>query len=241
VEAPVATGQFLKEARRRGAKVLYPCEVQAIELRGGRLAAVTTTQGRFALDHLVSAAGIDTPRVMALAGYPIGLLHAPGLVVHTTPLPPLTRMAYEASGVLEFKQMRDGRIAADYAAGPPDAPQHVGIRDHVMAFPSEALQKAHGDSVLRKTVAYIPAAAAATPQKVMLCFRPMPMDRMPVVGAVPGAPGLYVVVTHSGVTLAPILGEYVAHEVLSGIKAPMLAPYRPDRFAAKAQLDVLAS
>jgi hypothetical protein len=36
------------------------------------------------------------------------------------------------------------------------------------------------------------------------------------------------------VTLAPILGEYVCLELLHEQHAPMLAPYRPDRFVAAA-------
>jgi glycine/D-amino acid oxidase-like deaminating enzyme len=44
---------------------------------------------------------------------------------------------------------------------------------------------------------------------------------------------LYVVVTHSGVTLAPILGRYVTQEVMSGSRIEALAPFRPERFAGK--------
>jgi glycine/D-amino acid oxidase-like deaminating enzyme len=56
---------------------------------------------------------------------------------------------------------------------------------------------------------------------------------MPVVGAVPGAPDVYVTVTHSGVTLAPILGRYVAREIVDEERVDALAPYRPERFAVE--------
>ena len=42
------------------------------------------------------------------------------------------------------------------------------------------------------------------------------------------------VVTHSGVTLAPILGRYVTQEVMSGSRVEAFAPFRPERFAARA-------
>jgi len=67
---------------------------------------------------------------------------------------------------------------------------------------------------------------------VTLGFRPMPTDGFPIVGAVPGTADLYVTVSHSGVTLAPILGEHVTRELLDGQHVEELAPYRPDRFAA---------
>jgi glycine/D-amino acid oxidase-like deaminating enzyme len=61
----------------------------------------------------------------------------------------------------------------------------------------------------------------------------MPLDELPVVGAVPDLSNLYVVVTHSGVTLAPILGRYVTREVMSGSRIEALSPFRPERFAAR--------
>ena len=63
----------------------------------------------------------------------------------------------------------------------------------------------------------------------------MPMDDLPVVGSVPGAADVHVVVTHSGVTLAPILGRYVTAELLDGMRVPALARYRPERFSAAAE------
>lgn len=38
--------------------------------------------------------------------------------------------------------------------------------------------------------------------------------------------------THSGVTLAPVLGELIAREMLTGELVDSLAPYRPGRFSA---------
>ena len=45
----------------------------------------------------------------------------------------------------------------------------------------------------------------------------------------PAIGNAHVVATHSGVTLAPILGHLVADEVLHRRLDPMLAPYRPGR------------
>lgn len=43
-------------------------------------------------------------------------------------------------------------------------------------------------------------------------------------------PNLYIVETHSGVTLASILGELVTREILDGVSVEMLEPYRLSRF-----------
>ena len=61
-----------------------------------------------------------------------------------------------------------------------------------------------------------------------LCRRAIPADRLPVVGW--ARDGLYVVATHSGVTLAPALAELVASEVIDGADRAELARFRPERF-----------
>jgi len=64
---------------------------------------------------------------------------------------------------------------------------------------------------------------------VRIGARPMPVDGLPVTGPIPGAPGTYVAVMHSGVTLAPAVARLVAAEVVSGVHAPELEGVRPAR------------
>ena len=59
--------------------------------------------------------------------------------------------------------------------------------------------------------------------------RPTPADGFPAVGGVTDVPGLFVAVMHSGVTLAPAVGAFLAGEILDGTREPLLAPYRPER------------
>jgi D-hydroxyproline dehydrogenase subunit beta len=62
---------------------------------------------------------------------------------------------------------------------------------------------------------------------VVVGQRSLPADGLPVVGPVGAG---YVVACHSGVTLAPLLGELVAREVCDGVEQELLAPYRASRF-----------
>jgi glycine/D-amino acid oxidase-like deaminating enzyme len=75
----------------------------------------------------------------------------------------------------------------------------------------------------------------ASVESAAVGVRPLPADGLPAVGWVRAPGGLYVVVTHSGVTLAPLLAELVTREV-HGSTEPLLAPFRPDRFLAPAGL-----
>ena len=227
-----ATECFLARARHYGARTIYPCELQGLRFAEGRLTAAQTSTGEVPLDRLVVAAGVDTPRILAMTGFELKLRHAPGFLMHSKPLPALTGRVCDAPGGLEFKQMADGTLVGGDSPEPPDLPVHAAIREQAIDFPDEALRAWHGTRVLDKIKAFLPGARDATLSHVTLGFRPMPTDGLPIVGAVPGATDLYVVVTHSGVTLAPILGEYVRREVLGEQRVDMLAPYRPGRFTA---------
>jgi glycine/D-amino acid oxidase-like deaminating enzyme len=60
--------------------------------------------------------------------------------------------------------------------------------------------------------------------------RPMPADGHTIAGRIPGSANAWVIATHSGVTLGPLLGRLLADEVIGGTPDVGLAPFRPERF-----------
>lgn len=224
-----ATHQFLMHGRRYGARLVCPAEVLGFRMTNGRLTAVQTSSGTVPVDRVVVAAGVDTPALLAMVGFKLQLRHAPGFLAHSAPMPIQTRRICDAPGGVQFKQMADGALVGTDSPDPPDLPVHAAIRERTVDFPDAAIRAMHGNRALGKITAFLPAARAATLDHVTLGFRPMPMDGFPVVGRVPGASDVYVVITHSGVTLAPILGEHVRTELLHEREVTALAPYRPDR------------
>ncbi len=228
-----ATLQLLAQARRHGARLQCPCEVQGLDMRSGHLRSVQTSGGVVPLDRLVVAAGVDTPRLLEMAGFKLRLRHAPGFLAHSTPAPLQVRSVCDAPAGLSFKQMADGTLVGTDSPEPPDLPVHASIREGAIDFPDDAIRALHGNRALDKIKAFLPGARAAALDRVTLGFRPMPTDGFPVIGHVPGAPDLYVAVTHSGVTLAPILGMHVRSELLHERELSALAPYRPGRFAQR--------
>jgi glycine/D-amino acid oxidase-like deaminating enzyme len=228
------TYRFLDAAKSYGAKALYPCEVYGLEFRHGRLIGIRTSAGKFAVDRLIVAAGVDTSHILSMVGFDLRLRHAPGILAHSVPIPELTKTVYDGPGGMEFKQMANGRIVGTDSLEAPDIPAHSEIRQQRMDFPDAGLRAAHGARILKRISTVLPGASNAILDELTLGFRPMPMDGFPVVGPVPSAPDVYVAVTHSGVTLAPILGRYVSEEVLTGPLVESLAPYRPTRFVGAA-------
>jgi glycine oxidase len=57
-------------------------------------------------------------------------------------------------------------------------------------------------------------------------------DELPVLGGSSDVRGLYYATAHyrNGILLAPITGELIADEIMSGDRAPLLEAFTPDRF-----------
>ena len=64
----------------------------------------------------------------------------------------------------------------------------------------------------------------------MIGWIPSTHNGGPVVGHFKNSPRTYLATTNSGVTLAPIIGELAAMELLEGTETNLLADFRPDRF-----------
>ncbi len=84
--------------------------------------------------------------------------------------------------------------------------------------------------LLRRAQSTVQGLDDARVVEYQVCLRPMPADGQSIAGRFPGANGLYVVVTHSGVTLAAHLSQLIAAELTTGTAPAELTPYRPDRF-----------
>ena len=222
------TKKMLEAAKHQGVNILYPCEVRELQFKGERFAGVSTTTGNYLLDQLVIAGGVDTPALAKQAGYTPPLKHSPGILLHTRPTRALLGRVVE-SPTTYFKQLPDGRIIGNDGYYAPDIPVHQGILQEPHEMPEE-IREMHGARILGKIKDKLPAANDAAYDHLTLGYRPMPQDRLPIVGFSPGNSDVYIAVMHSGVTLAAIMGHYISHEVMYNELIDELAPYRPERF-----------
>lgn len=83
--------------------------------------------------------------------------------------------------------------------------------------------------VLRDALSIAPGLADATVLETRVGLRPLADDSMPIVGAVPGHPGLFVATGYgaAGLTMGPLLGDALARRVL-GEPAPELDTLHPE-------------
>lgn len=90
----------------------------------------------------------------------------------------------------------------------------------------------HADELLARATAYVPALTGARGYPIPVGYRPMPVDELPIFGFNQPVPNLYITLTHSGVTLAPLIGELSTTEILGGAQVNFLTRYRLERFSS---------
>jgi glycine/D-amino acid oxidase-like deaminating enzyme len=214
-----ATNALIAEAKTLGAQVRYPSEVTGLAMKGGRVEAVVTADGAIKADFFVAACGVGTPKVAAMAGVIVPLKDSPGVLAHTAPQPRLLNRLALGPGS-HIKQDPSGRIiAGDNFAGSegPDASRERG--EQLLNHAKHYLSKMRADL-----------------DRVSLGWRVMPEDEFPIIGFAEKCPNLYVVATHSGITLSALFGEFAASEILDGARIEMLNPYRLSRFGSPVRL-----
>ena len=192
----------------------------------GGIQAVQTASHEIEVDAVVLAAGTDTTALAALAGVKVPQAESPGVVIRTTPLPPLLHNV----PVVYAPPLGDGRREI-HLRQCPDGRFMIGEGDQESLAEDDT--QAHADDLLSRAACYLPGLSDAQAIPVPVGWRPMPLDGYPTFGFANEAPNLYVALTHSGVTLAPALSQLAALEICENIRADaVLSPYRPERFAA---------
>jgi glycine/D-amino acid oxidase-like deaminating enzyme len=196
----------------------------SLTLNGNRAQSVQTSQGDIPCDVVVLAAGVDTTALAAMAGVNVPQEESPGVVIRTDPRPRLLRSVpvvyappIDASHQeIHLRQTADGTVMIG------EGSQESLSRDD---------SQAHANDLLARAVHYLPALAGAKAISVPVGYRPMPRDGYPVLGYAEAAPNVYIALTHSGVTLAPLIGELATIEIVDRARVEILKDYRPERFA----------
>ena len=225
--------RLVAQAQNRGAEIRTGEQGRVIALDPGRPPQVRTAAGAvLAADEIVCCVGRWVPELTALAGVAdtIPLVPwdtpgatAPGLVVQVGPVSPAgpARLVHTPGICLRphpggLLHLEAPDVAVDLHTPDPD----------LRRWAAELLRRA------KRTVRGLDRARVVEYQ---VCVRPMPVDGQSIVGHLPGAPGLYVAVTHSGVTLAAHLSQLIATELTAGTQPAELTPYRPSRFLSANQ------
>ena len=242
---PVAAGEFspidgqvkpqrvvdacMARLRQKGASIRPGAHVSALSLAPGekgdrRVESVVTPRGEIPCDVVVLAAGTGTSELASTAGVMVPQQVSPGVVVRTSPVPRLMhklQVVYappldSSQDEIHFRQTSDGSVQIG-----------EGTQESLRRDDSQR----HADDLLARAARYLRGLSGATAAPAPVGYRPMPLDGYPILGFAPSVANLYLAVTHSGVTLAPVIGELAAMEIVDGVRVEVLDHYRPERFA----------
>jgi glycine/D-amino acid oxidase-like deaminating enzyme len=211
---PVAVTQaLLRAARNYGAQVLH-ATVTGVRPSGGRAAGLETSGGFLPAERVVLAAGTGVPALCSPLGAGLPVEASPALLVRCSAPPGLVRTVV-ATPDMETRQSADGDLLT---AMPYDGPDTAQERQQA------------GQRAVAQIKEMLRDAQAVTVTSTSVGIRPVPADAVPIVGPLPGTPGVYVAVVWPGVQLAPIAGRLAAGEIIKDVDTAELQPCRPARF-----------
>lgn len=224
VDAPALCARLLRETQRASATLTTGSAVMAIETVGGEISGVTLASGeRIAADIVVNAAGPHAPEIAAQAGVPLPFAPVPGLLVRLAhPADPVRRPLHAPR--VNVRPDGSGHLILQAA----ELDDHLGERRALP--PTDPLIA----EILVRGIAAVPALASANLAEIRIGVRPIPADTFPSVGTLDAPSGYVEAVTHSGITLGPLLGRLIAQEILTGEHDPLLAPFSPGRLRSLA-------
>lgn len=221
---------LVAEARELGVTFELGREVTAFEERGGAVPAAVLGDGAtIEADTIVACAGRWTEELLSLAGARLPMIAAIrggptlGLLGYSSRVPTRLERTISAPGLNVRPDAPEGRFVLQA----PDFDQFV----EPDATPDSTGPEAR--EMLARATSILDGFADAALDELRVGFRSIPADRVTAVGWTPGVERLYAIATHSGFTLAVLLGELAAREIVDGTEEPMLYGFRLDRFAER--------
>ncbi|HUG16543.1 MAG TPA: FAD-dependent oxidoreductase [Thermomicrobiales bacterium] len=217
IDGPALVRRLLDLAVFHGAVTRIPAEVVSIDQRGGRVTGVTLAHGERLDAHIVvNCAGPVADCVASLAGRVIPLSPTLGLTVRASVDDVAISRVMHAPR-LHLRPDAEGLVMLHHG----DADDGVTAGDSANAWV---------DALLERAREYVPEFGAVRLSRWAIVARPIPEDERTSAGLLHALPGYAEIVTHSGVTLGPLLARLIATEITSGEVDPLLAPFSPDRW-----------
>jgi len=223
VEPTLASEALVRVAATYGAVVKLETEVTALSMNSNS-SVVFAGSEKVDADVVVLSGGVDNTLLGKMAGITIPQQESPGVVIRTNPITNrlLTNVSVVYAPSLEADRPEiHMRQCLDGSAMIGEGSQESLARDDTQE---------HANELLSRAAEYLPGLKGASAVPVPVGYRPMPLDGFPVIGFSSKAPNVYLAMTHSGVTLAPLISQLATMEIMDGAKVELLNDYRPSRF-----------
>ncbi len=212
---PVLTTKlFIKAAQERNADIQLGNEVLSFTTDGSLITGLVTSNGSIKADLVVLATGVDTIRLCQPLGLKLSINVSPSILIEFNN----THRFVNRIISNPFMEVRAASNTLTLAA-----------EDYI----DESLEN-NPQAIAQRTLKKIKEHWRGTEQiklaNVRVGKRPIPQDGPPIIGRTSNVDGLYILVMHSGVTLAAIASRLAAAEILGYQNDTLLSCYRPNRF-----------
>ncbi|GGK79421.1 NAD(P)/FAD-dependent oxidoreductase [Streptomyces flaveus] len=224
---------LLADAEQHGARCALG-EVVAID-DGPDGVSVTLAGGEVCTgDRVVLAAGRWTERLAARAGIDVPMVTDAGRGAPTVGL-----LGYARSPELDLRcVIHSPGLNLRPAAGGHTVLQALDLNAHVDPADPPCADGDIASTLARRFSALLPDPGRAPEIDLRIGFRSLPADGHTVAGYASARSRVYCLVSHSGVTLAPILGRLVAAEITTDQEQDLLGAFRPTRFTGVRRSDI---
>lgn len=199
---------YISAARRLGVRALTGCTVAGITLKGDRIAGVETNLGQISCEVVVNAAGPWSALVSEMAGVPLPITPLRRQMLTTSALPEIPP---DFPFMIDFAQSlyfhREGPGLLTGMSNPDEKPGYDESVD-------EGWELTH----LEAAVARLPLLERAGLAAHWAGLYEVTPDAHPIISAVPGRPGYYVVTGFSGHGFmhGPAAGRLLSEIILDG-------------------------
>ncbi|MYW97412.1 FAD-binding oxidoreductase [Amycolatopsis rubida] len=225
----VLLARLWSEARANGARLRAPADVLDIAEDSTGVTLELSTGENWRGDFVVSAAGRWSESVMKVLGKQFAMIDpdqpnkfACGFLGRTDP---------------QYVQLSSNLITPEMNVR-PDGGGRLLLQTPDLDHRADPAYHADttaliGEEMLRRLNRLFANTAGAKIEQIKVGQRARPADGLPAAGFVTEPARVYLVATHSGITLAPLLGKLISAELLEGARSPLLADYAPDRLIGK--------
>ena len=214
------------EFERLGGESIFSCEFLKLNEKNGRLNSIDTTMGKFEVDHAVFACGIDTDKNLSID---TSSTPTPGIILKSKPVENRFNKIIVGPGV-HIHQQNDGSIVLGEQDGAPLS-HFDRLKERPSKFPNKEFEELHTERIINTAKNFTTGLEDIVIEKVSIGWRPLPKDRIPIIGRFKKTKGVYVSMMHSGISLAAIVSKLVSEEILENKNIPILDDFRPSRFA----------
>ncbi|TIN30769.1 MAG: FAD-binding oxidoreductase [Mesorhizobium sp.] len=223
VDLPSLIDALIAEFAERGGRLVTDAGRATVTVVDGRATGATTTSGiDLPADAVLLATGGDVPRMVAASGQHIADGTPIALLVRTRPVDLALRAVLNTPRVA-IRPTPDRALALDSAWSEEEV---IINSDGTYCVRGSTI-----DGLLEEAAKVLEGHPKLELESYGVGPKPIPGDGEPVFGLLTDIRGYYVAFSHSGATLGLIAGELLAGEMVTGIEHPLLAKFRPSRFA----------